>query len=108
MKIFRAKPSHWHDLSDVKIGLVDSLFIKREQQQSDFNRRMFNKDFSILFHSVNRQCGNLFKIASNDDELLQKLLGNVKTRYAQHLVDETIREFVEKIAQSLIWFGSAY
>lgn len=108
MKIFRAGPSHWHQFRDEQIGLVDNLFIKRERQESDFNRRMFNEDFARLFHSLNRQNGNLFKVASNDDELMQKLLGNVKTRYAPHLVDETIRELVEEIARSLIWFGKAY
>lgn len=110
MKIFRAEPAHWDHLSDVKIGIVDSFFVKRERQEPGFNRRMFSEDFATLFNSMNRQSSNLFEIASNDDKLIQKLLGNVKTRYgyASHRVDETIREFVEEIAQSLIWFGRAY
>lgn len=108
MKIFRAEPSHWHQFCDEQVGLVDSLFVKRERQEPGFNRRMFDEDFARLFHSMNRRSGNLFKIVSNDDELMQKLLGNVKTRYAPHPVDETIRELVEEIAQSLIWFGRAY
>lgn len=108
MKIFRAEPSHWHRLCDVKIGLFDSLFIKREQLKPGFNRRMFDEDFARLLHSMNRRSGNLFEIVSNNDELMQKLLGNVRTRYAPHSVDETISELVEEIAQSLIWFGKAY
>jgi len=108
MKIFRAEPSHWHHFCDRQIGLVDRLFIKRKRQNSDFNRRMFDEDFARLFHSMNRRSGNLFEIVSNDDELMQKLLGNVKTRYAPHPVDESLRELVEEIAQSLIWFGRAY
>ncbi|WP_110342123.1 hypothetical protein [Nitrosomonas sp. Nm84] len=108
MKIFRAEPSHWHRMGDVKIGLVDSLFIKRERLESGFNREMFNEDFAILFHSMNRRSGNLFEIVSNDDELMQKLLGNIMTRYEPHSIDETIRELVEEIAQSLIWLGRAY
>ena len=108
MKIFRAEPSHWHRLCDVKIGLVDSLFVKREQLKPGFNRRMFDEDFASLFHSMNRRSGNLFEIVSNNDKLMQKLLGNVRTKYAPHSVDETIRELVEEIAQSLIWFGRAY
>ncbi len=108
MKIFRAELSHWHRLRDEQMGLVDSLFVKRERQKPDFNRRMFDEDFARLFHSMNRRSGNLFKIVSNDDELMQKLLGNVKTKYAPHPVDETIRKFVEEIAQSLIWFGRAH
>ena len=84
MKIFRAEPSHWHRLCDVKIGLVDSLFVKREWLKQDFNRRMFDEDFARLFHSMNRRSDNLFEIVSNNDKLMQKLLGNVKTRYAPH------------------------
>lgn len=108
MKIFRAEPSHWHRLRNEKIGLVDKLFIKRERSESDFNREMFNKDFAILFHSMNRHSANLFEIVSNDDEMIQKLLGNVNARDAQSLIDKTIRELVEEIAQSLICFGKAY
>jgi len=108
MKIFRAEPSHWHHFYDEQIGLVDSLFVKRERQKPDFNRRMFDEDFARLLNSMNRRGANLFTIASNDDKLMQKLLSNVKTRYAPHLVDEIIRELVEEIAQSLIWFGRAY
>src|SRR5690606_37666089 len=40
--------------------------------------------------------------------LMQKLLGNVKTRYAPRSIDETIREWVEEIAQSLILVGRAF
>ncbi len=108
MKIFRAEPSHRHHYRDEQIGLVDSLFVKRERQKPDFNRRMFDEDFASLFHSMNRRSGNLFEVVSNDDELMQKLLGKVKTRYAPHPVDDTIRELVEEIAQSLIWSGRAY
>jgi hypothetical protein len=108
MKIFRAEPEHQHHFSDEQIGFVDSLFVKRELQKPNFNRRMFDEDFARLFHSMNRRSGNLFEIVTNDDELLQKLLGNVKTRYSSNSIDETIRELVEEIAQSLIWFGRAY
>lgn len=108
MKIFRAEPSHWHRFRDEQMGLVDRLFVKRERQKPGFNRRMFDEDFAGLFHSMNRRSSNLFEIVSNDDELMQKLLGNVKTRYAPHPADETIRKLVEEIAQSLIWFGRAH
>jgi len=108
MKIFRSEPSHLHHFRDEKIGLIDRLFVKRERQKPGFNRRMFDEDFARLFHSMNHRSDNLFEIVSNDDELMQKLLGNVKTRYSPHPVDETIRELVEEIAQSLIWSGRAY
>jgi hypothetical protein len=108
MKIFRAEPLHRYYFPDEQIGLVDSLFVKRERQKPDFNRRMFDEDFARLFHSMNRRSGNLFEIVSNDERLIRKLLGNVKTRYSPHPVDKTIRELVEEIAQSLIWFGRAY
>ncbi|MEO1240896.1 MAG: hypothetical protein AAFX54_03220 [Pseudomonadota bacterium] len=108
MRIIRAEPLRHRYFHDEQIGLVDSLFLKRKRDKPNFNRRMFDEDFARLFRSVNRRNGNLFEILSNDDELTQRLLGNVKTRYAPHPLDETIRELVEEIAQSLVWFGTAY
>ncbi|MGI2855858.1 hypothetical protein ACRTDR_16890 [Shewanella algae] len=108
MKIFRAEPLHRYHYHDVHLGLIDRLFIKSERERPDFNRRMFDEDFANFFWSMNRRSGNLFNVVSNDEELTQKLLGNIKTRYAPHSVDETIRELVEEIAQSLIWSGSVY
>jgi hypothetical protein len=90
------------------IGFFDRVLIKTERETPDFNRRMFDEDFARLFCSMARQSENLFQVLSNDDELTQRLLGNVKTRYARHRADETIRELVEEIARSLIWFGKAY
>ncbi len=54
MKIFRAEPepSHRHHFRDEQIGLVDGLFVKRERQKPDFNRRMFDEDFARLFVSA--------------------------------------------------------
>lgn len=98
---------HYH-IHDAHLGFIDRLLIKLERERPDFNRRMFDEDFARLFRSINRRRGNLFEIVSNDDELMQKLLGNVKASYAACSVDETIRELVEEIAQSLIWFGRAY
>lgn len=108
MKIDRAEPMLRHNFRSEEIGLVDSLFFKQERQRQSLNRQMFDDDFAGLFNPVNRRSGSLFDIESNDDELIQKLLGNVKTRYAPDSADETIRELVEEIAQSLISFGSAY
>lgn len=108
MIIIRAKPSHWHRFCDEKIGLVDSLFINTERQRPNHHRWMFEEDFARVLYSINRRSGNLFKVVSNADETLQMLLGNVKTRYAPHSVDETIGQLVEEVAKSLICFGSTY
>jgi hypothetical protein len=108
MKIFRAEPSQRHHFGGEKIDLIDSLFVKREEQKLGFNRRMFDEDFSRLFNSMSCRGSNLFEIASNDDKLMQKLLGNVKARYGRHSVDGTMCELVQEIAQSLICFGRAY
>lgn len=108
MKIFRSEPLRRHHFHDVRLGLIDRLLVKSERERPNFNRQMFDEDFARLFCSMNCRSGNLFDIVSNDEELTQKLLGNIKTRYAPHSVDETIRELVEEIAQSLIWSGRAY
>ncbi|KHJ52109.1 transmembrane protein [Vreelandella venusta] len=108
MKILRAEPLPRYHHHDMHLGFIDRILVKDERERPDFNRRMFDEDFTRLFHSINRRSGNLFEIVSNDDELIQKLLGNFETRYAPHPVDESIRELVEEVAQSLIWFGRAY
>ncbi|MFI0474068.1 hypothetical protein ACGLWX_15245 [Halomonas sp. HMF6819] len=108
MKIFRSEPLRRHHFHDVHLGLIDRLLIKREREKPGFNRRMFDEDFANFFWSMNRRSDNLFDVVSNDEGLTQKLLGNIKTRYSPHSVDETIRELVEEIVQSLIWSGRAY
>lgn len=108
MKIFRAKPLQWFDYLNEKHGLVDSIFIKREPQKRQYNRQMFNEDFANVYNSIGLPNNNQFEIVSNDNEHLKKLLGNVKTRYSPHSIDETIRELTEEIAQSLVWSGRAF
>lgn len=108
MKIYRDKPMYRYHIYDAHLGFIDRFFVKLERERPDFNRRMFDEDFARLFKPINHRRGNLFEIVSNDDELMQKLLGNVKAKYAPRSVDDTIRELVEKIAQSLIWSGRAY
>ena len=109
MKISRdAEPLHHHRFDEARLGLVDRLFIKIEEDRPDLNRRMFEEDFSGIFNYANRHSGRLFEISSNDEELTERLLSNVQTRYGPHHVDETVREWVEDIAQSLVWVGAAY
>lgn len=50
----------------------------------------------------------MFNIKSNDEALTQKLLGNVHTKNRQYSINDTIRELIEEIAQSLVWFGKAH
>ena len=106
MKIFRSEPLHRYQHHDGHLGFFDRLLVKGEQDRPGFNHRMFNEDFARLFNSMSPESSNLFQIVSNDEDLMQKLLRNVNPRYGSHRVDESIRELVEKIAQSLIWFGS--
>jgi hypothetical protein len=108
MKIFRSEPLHRYQHHDGHLGFFDRLLVKGEQDRPGFNRRMFNEDFARLFNPMSPESSNLFQIVSNDDDLMQNLLGNVNTRYGPHTIDESIHELVEKIAQSLIWFGSSY
>ncbi len=108
MKVFRAEPLPQYQFHDKNLGLLDRLLIKSRRERPDFNRRMFDEDFAEIFLSSNRRTSNLFEVNSSDDELTRRLLGNVKTRYGTRSVDETIREMIEDIAQSLLWFGEAY
>lgn len=108
MKIGRAEPMGRHHFFDMHLGFLDRLLITVERGEPGVNRHMFSEDFARLFVPTNRRDGNLFEIRSNNDDLTQRLLGNVKTRFAPLPLDKTIRELVEEIAQSLIWFGTAY
>ncbi|MBZ8117498.1 hypothetical protein KUD11_02435 [Roseovarius sp. LXJ103] len=108
MKVRWAQPALRHQLHEEEIGLLDRLLIKPQRDRLDFNRRMFDEDFARVFHHTNRRTGELFELETNDQELSDRLLGNVKTRYGPHPVDETIYELVEEIAQSLVWFRDAY
>lgn len=108
VKIRRAAPYHWNQSGDEHIEFVDSLLIRRQRQEPGLNRRMFDEDFSRLFHFMAAQSDDFLTLVSNDDQLVRKLLEDVKARYACHSIDETIRNLAEEIAQSLIWFGRAY
>lgn len=109
MKIFNAKPLHQHHFHDLDFGFIDYLIVKRERERlPNLNRRMFDEDFARLFCIRNSQGGSLFEIVSNDNALTQRLLGNVKTGYEQYTIDETIRELLEEVTQSLIRSGRAF
>lgn len=108
MKILRAEPLHHHRFDSMHIGFLDRLFVEDGQESPNFNRRMFDEDFAMIFSHVNRHSGKLFDIVSNDEELAERLLSNVKLRYEPHPTDERVREWVGEIAQSLIWFGVAF
>ena len=108
MRIFRAEPSRRHRFDDKHLGFLDRLLIKDRNERPDFNTRMFAEDFGRIFNYANRNSRRLFDIVSNDDELIQRLISNVQTRNRPNSVDKTVRDWVKEIAQSLMWFGTAY
>ena len=112
MKIIKAVPFNSYHFVDYHLSFIDKLFIKpryEQYEQLGSNKRMFDEDFARIFlRPLSRRNGKLFNIESNNDALAQKLFGNIKKRYDSHHIDETVRELVEQIAQSLICFGSAY
>ncbi|MCW0321665.1 hypothetical protein [Pantoea dispersa] len=108
MKILKGVPFYCYHLDYDYMSFIERLLIKPKYEQPGFNQGMFNEDFPRVFHSARRQVNNMFNIESNDEGLTQKLLGNVHTRNRQHSVDETIRELIEEIAQSLVWFGKTH
>ncbi|MCH4810428.1 hypothetical protein [Vreelandella neptunia] len=108
MKIIRAEPSLQYQFHDESFGLLEKILIKSRRERPDFNRRMFDEDFARIFHISNHHTDNLFDISSSDDKLTNRLFGNVRTQYEPYSIDETIREMIEDIAQSLLWFGEAH
>jgi hypothetical protein len=107
MRFTWALPSLRHQFHDERIGPLDRLLIKPQKERPDFNRRMFDEDFSQVFNYYRRRSGTLFGVNTNDQELTDRLLGNVRTRHSPHSLDETIYAMVEEIAQSLVWCGYA-
>ncbi|WP_417436624.1 hypothetical protein [Idiomarina abyssalis] len=105
---FKVNPLPQHNFYDSEIELVDRIFYKQQQKKVGFYRRMFDEDFSRLFHHSNNRSSNLFNISSNDDEFMKTLFGNIHNRRTTHQIDEIILELVTDIAQSLIWYGKAY
>lgn len=108
MKITKSKPSHRHHFHEEILGYFDAIFLGSQNDQEGFNQQMFDEDFANIFHHSDRHAGDLFELQTNNEELTQRLLGKVKTRYGPCQVDETVREMVEEIARSLIWSGEAF
>lgn len=108
MKFIKAVPLSHYQYNAENLGFIERLLIKPRRERHGFYQRMFDEDFSRIFRSSFQQKSELFSIESNDDELKQRLFRNVKTRYSSNGVDDTVREFVEEIAQSLTFCGTAY
>jgi hypothetical protein len=108
MKLSKSRPLlHFHN-NEAKFGFLDRLFVSNEGKEPGLNRRMFDEDFSSIFHYSNRRSGVLFDISTSNQELTERLLESVDTRYGPHGSDDTIREWAEEIAESLIWSSKAY
>lgn len=107
MKLVKGKPEHHFHFDTENMGLLERLFISPLREREGFYQGMFNQDFSQIFKSFHRRNEALFSIKSNDDVLADKLLGNVKGRRRHHCLDDTVREWVEEIAQKLVRLKSA-
>jgi hypothetical protein len=108
MRIFKAPPLNQFYFDYESLSFIDKLFIKQSREIPDFNKSMFDEDFARIFRPKTRRRNHLFSIESNNEQLTQRLLGNIKSTYRTHSADEAIFELVTEIAQSLIWCGSAY
>jgi hypothetical protein len=108
MKISKSRPlPHFHKL-EARLGFWDRIFVRDEGRELGFNQRMFDQDFSSIFHYSNRRSSTLFYVTSSNKEVTERLLASIDTRYGPHGSDETILKWAEEIAKSLIWSGKAY
>jgi hypothetical protein len=108
MKFLKGSPLGYYRFNAEELSFIDRIFVKPTGKINGFNRKMFDEDFSNIFKYSTRKKFNLFNVVSNDDELIQRLLNNVKLRYNPHRLDEILSEWVEEIALSLISYGVAY
>lgn len=108
MKFSRSRPMlHFYN-REAQIGLLDRVFIRNKSDEPGFNRRMFDEDFSFIFHYSDRQSGTLFDVTTSNQDLTERLLDSVDNRYSPYGVQETVQEWTEEIANTLIWSGKAY
>lgn len=107
MRWVREKPirTGFHEL---QLHWIENLLVKPGVRPDGTNQNMFRQDFLNIFHYSNRDSGNQFEIHANNDQLTNSLLGNVKSRRSRRTIDESVRELVEQIAQSLIYHDRAY
>lgn len=110
MKITMADPVTEIQFHDENLTFIDRLLIKPRRELSGFYRRMFDEDFSRVFHPSSRRTGNVFDVSASDEEFSSRLFKNLSTgfKYTPQPVDEIIRTMVENVAQSLLRFGKAY
>ncbi|EGR3302663.1 hypothetical protein P3576_02200 [Vibrio parahaemolyticus] len=108
MKFAKGKPEHHFHFDTENMGFLERLFISPLREREGFYQGMFNQDFSQIFKSFRRRNEALFSIKSNDGVLIDKLLGNVKGRRRHHCLDDTVREWVEEIAQNLVRLKTVY
>lgn len=102
MRINRAEPLRYYHLREENLSWLDRLVVRRQRDEPNFNRQMFVEDFSRLFNLVGHEKGKLFDITSNDEQLTQALLANIEIRSSRYARDETIKRWVEEIAQALV------
>lgn len=108
MKFHRSSPMLYFHNIEAQIDLLDRVFIRNEVDETGFNRGMFNEDFSSIFHYYNRHSSGLFDISTNNQTLTKRLLASVDTRYGPNGSGETIQDWVNEIAESVIRSNKAY
>lgn len=108
MKIVKSLPLHLYQFNDLQLSFIDKYFIRSQSERDTFNRRMFNEDFARIFNYVTNRRESLFNIDTNNDQLAKRLFENTKTRYGTRRIDEILRSMVEEIAESLVFYGTAF
>ena len=107
MKVIKSDPLTGYYARGENLGFFEALFVSSRDEFQGFNQRMFDEDFSRIFHYSNKRDGSLFSLRTNNDKLVLSLLGNVKTHHPSP-IDKTIRKLVEEIAVSLLRFGKTF
>ncbi|HDS5323074.1 TPA: hypothetical protein QHY99_001525 [Klebsiella aerogenes] len=108
MKINKIGPYERYHIDNVFPNFIESWFIRTGYTQPTFHRGMFDEDFSRVFYSSRHLDGRIFVVDSNDNDLVEQLLGNAQTRHRATSIDETIREMTEEIARTLIGLNKCY
>lgn len=106
MKFLKSPPIRTR-LLESNLDWFDRLLVRLPKRTDGLNQNMFNEDFLNIFRHYGDRFKEIFDIQTNDSELSDRLLGSLDTRYGHRQHDQIV-EFVEEVAQSILYYGKAF
>lgn len=107
MKFSQNDPKTFFNI-DFKLNSLEKMFFHSKSRLSEgFNQGMFNEDFGNVFRARSYDEDDILEIESNNEELSNKLLSAIITRYDFHRAIRRVVDISNDIASDLICYGKA-